>query len=57
MIILAAFLLGLGIGWWRASQRGGTRADKVQYALAHGIPAALLGLILTVLGLNMGWGI
>ena len=57
MIILIAFGLGLAIGWWRAAQRGGTRADRLQYALAHGIPAALAGLILTVVGLRMGWGI
>ncbi len=41
MIIVAAFLLGSAVGWVRARRRGGTVADRVQFALAHGIPAAL----------------
>lgn len=57
MIILVAFLLGLGIGWWRASRRGGALSDKVQYALAHGIPAAIVGLVITIIGFNLRWGL
>ena len=48
MIILAAFLLGCIVGWIRAGRRGGTTADKVQFALAHGIPAALAGLAFVI---------
>jgi hypothetical protein len=53
-----AFLIALAagfIGWRRAAKRGGVRADKIQYALAHGIPAFLITLIALVLATNMGW--
>ena len=43
-LFLAAFILGCLIGWYRAAKRGGTIADRVQYALAHGIPIALVTL-------------
>lgn len=55
MIILFAFALGCAVGWWRASSRGGTTADKVQYALAHGIPAAIVGLIFVIVATRMGF--
>lgn len=54
MIILGAFLLGCLVGWMRARRRGGTTADRVQYALAHGIPAALLGLVIVILSVRWG---
>ncbi len=53
-----AFLIALAaglIGWRRAAKRGGTRADKIQYALAHAIPAFLLTMIALVLAAKMGW--
>ncbi len=43
-LFLAAFILGCLIGWYRAAKRGGSFADRVQYALAHGIPIALVTL-------------
>ncbi len=52
LILFAIFAL---IGWRRAERRGGKTADKLQYAMAHGIPAFLVGLILVVAGLNFGW--
>jgi len=55
-IAIALFLLGAVIGWLRATRRGGTTADKVQYALAHGIPAFLLGVVVVVVLLRSGWG-
>lgn len=54
MIIVAAFLVGCAIGWMRAARRGGTTADKVQFALAHGIPAALAGLAFVVFTIGYG---
>jgi hypothetical protein len=44
MIVIAAALVGAGIGAWRAKARGGGRLDMAQYAAAHGIAFALLGL-------------
>jgi len=44
MLVLIAFVLGCAIGWYRAAQRGGRIPDRIQYALAHGIPAALITL-------------
>lgn len=49
-LFLAAFILGCLLGWYRAGRRGGSVADRVQYALAHGIPVALvtLGLLIAL---------
>lgn len=55
MILALVFLLGgFAIGWVRASTRGGTRADKVQMGLAHGIPLAILGFIIAITTVNLG---
>ncbi len=48
------FLIAAAVGWRRASARGGTTADKVQYALAHGIPAFLFGLLLMLFVVRLG---
>lgn len=48
MILFPAMLLGAVIGWIRASRRGGNRADKIQYALAHAIFFAILGVFATI---------
>lgn len=55
MIIVLAFVVCAVIGWRRAARQGGTRGDRVQYALAHGIPGALVGLALTLFVVQMGW--
>ncbi len=44
MLVLVAFALGCALGWIRAARRGGATPDRIQYALAHGIPAALVTL-------------
>lgn len=54
MIVLVAFLAGAALGWIRASRRGGTIGDRVQYALAHAIPFALVALFIVVLGARFG---
>jgi len=46
---LIGFLLGLGLGWWRAGRLGGKLADKLQYAAGFGIGLGLLGLFLSML--------
>jgi len=55
MILAVVFVVFAGLGWWRAVQRGGTIADRLQYALAHAIPATLIALALQILALRMGW--
>lgn len=55
-IAFALFIIGAVIGWRRAARRGGSAADKAQYALAHGIPAFLLGAIIVVILLRTGAG-
>ena len=45
MLIFVAFALGCTLGWLRAARRGGSVPDRIQYALAHGIPAALVALV------------
>lgn len=57
MIMLVLFLAGFAIGWMRAGRRGGGRADRIQFALAHAIPGFLLGLLITVIGMHQGWGL
>ena len=49
MIVLAALVLGAGLGAWRAKKRGGNRLDIAQYAAAHGIAFALLGVFATLI--------
>jgi hypothetical protein len=39
MILILAFAAGAWFGWRRAGRRGGVRADKLQYAFAHGFAA------------------
>ena len=52
--IMFALVAGF-IGWNRAAKRGGNRADKIQYAAAHGIPAFLVVMILMTVAARMGW--
>ncbi|WP_170295327.1 hypothetical protein [Paracoccus aestuariivivens] len=49
MIVIAALILGAATGWWRAGKLGGIRADRMQYAVAHAIGFAVVGLFATVL--------
>ena len=55
MLVLTAFLLGCALGWYRAARRGGTLAQRIQYALAHGIPTGLVAMILAVIAMRVGW--
>ena len=55
MVILVVFVLGCALGWYRAARRGGTTPDRIQYALAHGIPAGLAALIAVTFAARMGW--
>ena len=48
MVIWIAFVLGCALGWVRAWRRGGTVPDRIQYALAHGIPVGLVALALVI---------
>jgi UPF0716 family protein affecting phage T7 exclusion len=55
VVALILFAIFAMIGWRRADRRGGTTADKMQYAMAHGIPAFLIGMIVMVLAASWGW--
>ncbi|WP_167620087.1 hypothetical protein [Paracoccus ravus] len=54
MIVIVALILGAAIGWRRAARFGGARADRLQYAAAHGIGLAVLGLFATILLARLG---
>lgn len=58
MIALLFLALGAVFGWVRASRRGGTTADKLQYAAAHGFAFLLLaiagGIFIDLTGLFSG---
>lgn len=48
MLIIAGALIGAVIGDRRAAKRGGSLADRVQYAAVHAILLALVGLVATI---------
>jgi len=48
MIVLAALILGIGLGVLAARKRKGNRLDIAQYAAGYGIAFALLGVFLTL---------
>lgn len=48
MLIIAGAVIGAIIGDRRAAGRGGSRADRAQYAAVHAILLALAGLIATI---------
>ncbi|MEM7211294.1 MAG: hypothetical protein AAF479_05260 [Pseudomonadota bacterium] len=55
--MLLALILGVAaaaFGWRKASRRGGNRADCLQYAAAHGIPAFLITMLLFTIAVNLG---
>ena len=54
MLLVVTFLAAGTIGWMRAAKQGGKTADRVQYALAHAIPATLLMLFLQILAVRAG---
>ncbi len=53
MIFIAAIIAGAIIGWTRAARRGGNRLDRLQYAIAHAIFFAILGLFATIVYYRM----
>ena len=55
MILILVFLGFAALGWRRAARRGGTVPDRVQFALAHAIPATLAALALEIIAARLGW--
>ena len=56
MLVALALMLVAGlIGWRRAARRGGTTADRWQYAAAHGVPAFLIGMVGMTIAGHLGW--
>jgi hypothetical protein len=49
MIFYAAIVIGALVGYIRATRRGGNMFDRLQYAAAHAIFLAIIGLFLTIL--------
>lgn len=49
MIVIAALVIGTLIGWRRASRLKGNRMDRLQYAAAHALGFAALGVLATVI--------
>ena len=54
MIVIACRSLGAAIGWVRATRQGGKLADKLQYAAAHAMALAVLGIFVTIILSRMG---
>ncbi len=48
MIVIGGGLLGIALGAYSASKRGGNRWDIAQYAAVYGIACMLLGLFITI---------
>lgn len=49
MIVLIAIVLGAWLGDVRARRARGNRKDRLQYAAAHALAFAILGLFATIL--------
>lgn len=54
MIPLIAALIGFAVGWVRAGRRGGGRADKWQYAVAHAVALGLIAFFVSLVMLRFG---
>lgn len=54
MLALIALIIGFAVGWMRAARRGGDTADRVQYAIAHAIGFALVGLLVSIVIVRLG---
>ena len=48
MIALACLLIGCAVGWMRAAKRGGQTADKLLYAVGHGLAFGLVAMAVGV---------
>jgi len=55
MLAIPGFLIGALVGWLRATRLGGTRADKLQYAVTHGLFFFLLALGISIWADWQGW--
>ncbi len=55
-MILAAIggVIGIILGWIHATKRGGNTADKLQYAVVHGIALLLVGYFIALFMAKMG---
>lgn len=56
MLPLIGLIFGLVFGWVRAARRGGGMADKLQYAVGHGLAFGLASFALAILLVNLGVG-
>ncbi|QIE55259.1 hypothetical protein G5B40_07200 [Pikeienuella piscinae] len=54
MLPLISFIIGLIFGWVRAARRGGGTADRLQYAIGHGVAFGIAGLVFGVILLRAG---
>jgi len=54
MLAIIGGILGVALGWWRATKRGGDTADKLQYAAAHGIALLLVGYFIALFLVKFG---
>lgn len=54
MILFAAVVLGVALGWYRATRAGGDIKDKLQYAAAHALAFSIIGLFVTIYILRQG---
>lgn len=49
MVVIAAILIGAALGWRRATQLGGDRRDRLQYAAGFGFAFSIMGILATVI--------
>lgn len=54
MLPIAALLFGFVFGWARAARRGGTTADRVQFAIGHALAFGLGGFVAAILIVRSG---
>lgn len=49
MILAAAIILGVVLGWRHASRLGGNRKDQLQYAAVYALILSVIGLFASII--------
>ncbi len=54
MLPIAGLVFGFILGWARAARRGGSRADRIQFAIGHALAFGLGAFIAAIAILRSG---
>ena len=54
ILALIGAIIGIALGWTKATKRGGNTADKLQYAAGFGIAFLLVGYFASIFIVKLG---